>query len=451
MASPTISSSNSDRKAEIDRCLGLIAPSASDESKFVGMLMLPRLLNQDDHASIQHVFDHMNFKFIERLLRTNHQVGGEVPDHVLKEIAVNVLACFAHYDAMAPTQNMIDRIPALSTVLTPNDKTDVTKEALHILTNVSTTKEGLVRILDPDVLKNIMEVFAGTKNDEERQLCFQLLTCIYARSFHLQETTKPIPSLNSALKYSLQTSTLPIAASLFNHTQDKLKMDALGLLYHILMTGSTEWWMQLQKDWTTKDKYVENMRMGLLQVLGSKLGDQIRDQALVVLACLLRTFGPDWLFSWLKQTKKAKASKTDQLYRNAHLPVLVIHLVSVESRVMLDIVQDHWVALHDGRLAEVDEAKEARHTMMIPVYFEILESAIEYLASQFDQDKDSGMDAEMLLKIRKALTEVMDVVMEMLKFMQDTADNEQELETNLIAQASMRIIALWLAEEGFEM
>ncbi|CAO3593104.1 unnamed protein product [Absidia cylindrospora] len=492
MDSDTVSSSNNDRQAEIDRCLGLIAPSASDELKFVGMLLLPRLLNQDDHPSIQHVFDHMNFKFIERLLRTNHEVGGEVPDHILKEIAVNILACFAHYDTMAPTQHMIYRIPALSTVLTPNDSTDITQEVLHILLSVSTTKEGLVRMLDPDVLKNIFEVFAGTQSKDERNLCSQLLTLTYTRSFQLLES-KPIPSLTSALKYSLQTSTFPIAASLFNHTQDTLKMDALDILYHILVGGSSEWMQSLKYDWTgsntttkTKqqqtttstpmDKFLENMRMGLRQVLGSKLGDRVRDQALVVLASLVRYFGAEWFFSWLNQTKMAKQQQqgkgkgkmttttatsnntSSEFYLNANFPVLVIHLVSVESRVMLDAVQDQWIAMHggdggdgSGRIVEVDEEKETRHTMMVPVYFEILESAIEYLAAQYDEDRDTGMDAEVLLKIRKALTEVMDVVMEMLKFMQDTADNEQELENNMIAQASMRIIALWLAEEGFEM
>ncbi|ORZ15267.1 Neurochondrin-domain-containing protein [Absidia repens] len=429
MASNTIGSSNNDRQAEIDRCLGLIAPSASDESKFVGI----------------YVFC------------VDHEVGGEVPDHILKEIAVNILACFAHYDTMAPTQHMIDRIPALSTVLTPNDSTDITQEALHILLNVSTTKEGLVRMLDPDVLKNIFEVFAGTQSKDERNLCSQLLTLTYTRSFQLLES-KPIPSLTSAMKYSLQTSTLPIAASLFNHTQDTLKMDALDILYHILVGGSSEWMQSLKYDW-----FLENMRMGLRQVLGSKLGDRVRDQALVVLASLVRYFGAEWFFSWLNETKKAKQQQQDkgkgkmtastatsnntssEFYLNANFPVLVIHLVSVESRVMLDAVQDQWIAMHggdggdgSGRIIEVDEEKETRHTMMVPVYFEILESAIEYLAAQYDEDRDTGMDAEVLLKIRKALTEVMDVVMEMLKFMQDTADNEQELENNMIAQAKQK-------------
>jgi hypothetical protein len=66
-----ITSSTRDRTAEIDRCLSMIVPSASDESKFVGMLILPKLLEQDNIENIQRVFNGMNFKFIERLLRTS--------------------------------------------------------------------------------------------------------------------------------------------------------------------------------------------------------------------------------------------------------------------------------------------------------------------------------------------------------------------------------------------
>lgn len=66
-----VHSSGSDRSAEIDRCLSLISPSQPDESKFVGMLLLPRLLQQDQAETVRRVFDGMNFKFIERLLRTS--------------------------------------------------------------------------------------------------------------------------------------------------------------------------------------------------------------------------------------------------------------------------------------------------------------------------------------------------------------------------------------------
>lgn len=67
----TVTSSTRDRSAEIDRCLSMIVPSASDEMKFVGMLILPKLLEQNNLQDIERVFKGMNFKFIERLLRTS--------------------------------------------------------------------------------------------------------------------------------------------------------------------------------------------------------------------------------------------------------------------------------------------------------------------------------------------------------------------------------------------
>lgn len=45
-----------------------------------------------------------------------------------------------------------------------SDTSGITKEVLHILINISTTKEGLVRMLDLDVLRNIFEVYSGTND-----------------------------------------------------------------------------------------------------------------------------------------------------------------------------------------------------------------------------------------------------------------------------------------------
>lgn len=160
---------------------------------------------------------------------------------------------------------------------------------------------------------------------------------------------------------------------------------------------------------------------------------------MVVAACLLRYFGPDWMFSSLKHHKEDK------------FPTLLVHLVAVETRVMLDEIHDRRMNLHNRQAIKVDEAKEKRQESMVPVYFEILEAAIRYLSLNFNEDKASGMDAEVLLKIRKTLSDTMNVVMELLKFIQDTTDNDDQLEKDMIAQASMRIIALYLAEEGYEL
>jgi Neurochondrin len=66
-----VSSSKENRAAEIDQCLNLLSPSSSDESKFTALLILPRLLDSNDHATIQRVFNKMNFKFIERLMKSS--------------------------------------------------------------------------------------------------------------------------------------------------------------------------------------------------------------------------------------------------------------------------------------------------------------------------------------------------------------------------------------------
>ncbi|KAI8390961.1 Neurochondrin-domain-containing protein [Radiomyces spectabilis] len=454
----SIGSSKADRFAEIDRCLAMISPSSSDESKFVGMLILPKLLQQNDAAAIQHVFDGMNFTFIERLLRTAPDENAEVPDSVMKEIAVNILGCFARYENLVTSKPMTERIPTLSTVLTPNDPTDVTEETLHIMLCMAVTKESMVKILDPDVLKNIFEVFAQTQKAKERSLCVQLVTSVYARACH-QLHEKPIPSLTSAVKYSLKT-TLSILSQIFKNDQDMLKFETLHMLSQLLpLVPSTV--MDKVKHDAEKSygRWLEHLRVGLRQLLSSRLRDSDRDEAMVVTACMLRYFGPDWLFSSLEQTKACKRKKEKQsedkkvleAYADANFPSLLVHLSAVETRVMLDDINDRLRSLHNLNAVVHDEEKERRQEIMIPVHYEILEACIQYLSMHFDNDSNSGTDPEVLLKIRKTLSDTLEIVMELLRFIQDTTDNDEELENNTIAQASMRIVAVWLAEEGFEL
>ncbi|KAI7849899.1 Neurochondrin-domain-containing protein [Circinella umbellata] len=457
-------SSSKERTAEIDRCLELISPSQPDESKFVGMLLLPRLLNHDQVDSIQRVFDGMNFKFIERLLRTSsvNSETGEISEPVLREIAINVLACFAHYENMASNKVMADRIPGLSTVLKENDETDGTREALHILLCVSITKEGLVRMLDPDVIKNVMELIVATNNEQERQLGLQLIHSTFARTCHmLHEEKKSIPSLESALKYSLHTL-LKALSKILATNQDKLKFEALNILSVVLPDVPPKIMDKFKED-LSQDKIesvLKDLRSGLRQIFSSKLDIKYRDQAMVVISCLLNYFGPDWLFSTLRKTKSerrknekkpANDNNNNEEEADIKFPVLIIHLVAVETRVMLDDIHERRLKLHNQEAVEVDTEKEVRQEMMVPVCFEILEAAIQYLSSNYNEDQESGMDADILLKIRTVLTDTMNIVMELLKFIQDTTPSDEALEDDMIAQASMRIVALYLAEEGYEL
>lgn len=189
--------------------------------------------------------------------------------------------------------------------------------------------------------------------------------------------------------------------------------------------------------------------------------DPQRDKAILLIACLLRYFGNDWLFKSLQNTKstkrkKEKASSDDannaanRAFAVANFPALLIHLVAIEAKIMIDDINDRVIKEHNEEKKIINETRQQRQEVMIPVYFEILEAAMEYLASNYVEDRESGMDPEMLIKIRTTLSDLMDVVMELLKFMQGTADKPEDLDDDMIAQACIRIVSIWMAEEGFE-
>lgn len=161
-----------------------------------------------------------------------------MPDPVLKEIAVNVLACFARFDNLATEQQMVDRIPGLSRLLTPNDASDITEEAMQILLHVAVKKEGLVKMLDPDVLKNILQVLLESAKEEERHMCTQLIASVYTRSCQLLHSDK-IPSLHSAMKYSLNTL-IAVLSNTLDSDQKMLKFEALDILSVVLPDVPTE-------------------------------------------------------------------------------------------------------------------------------------------------------------------------------------------------------------------
>jgi hypothetical protein len=177
----------------------------------------------------------------------------------------------------------------------------------------------------------------------------------------------------------------------------------------------------------------------------------------VLISCLLRYFGNDWLFKSLLNTKSCKRKKeksssdsNNQAFAIANFPALLIHLVAIEAKIMIDDINDRVMKEHNEEKKITNVQKDKRQELMVPIYFEIIEAAMEFLASNYTEDKESLMDPEMLIKLRTTLSDLMDVVMELLKFLQSTANKPQDLDEDLIAQACIRIISIWMAEEGFE-
>jgi hypothetical protein len=84
-----------------------------------------------------------------------------------------------------------------------------------------------------------MKILTILHLDDERELCSQLITSVYAKSCHLLNQEKAIPSLASALKYSM-TTLLNILSKTLNHDQNKLKFEALNILASVLLDVPAE-------------------------------------------------------------------------------------------------------------------------------------------------------------------------------------------------------------------
>lgn len=229
---------------------------------------------------------------------------------------------------------------------------------------------------------------------------------------------------------------------------------------------------QVKAEQETKlNKWLEDLLDGLRQLLTSKLGkslspisfqilnffiaDTQRDKSIALIGCLLRHFGNDWFFKSLLDTKSTKRKKEKsgsendaavQAFAKANFPALFIHLVAIEAKLMLDDIEDKYSREYNEGKTITNLQRQQRQEIMIPIYFEIIENAMEFLAVNAESN---GMDAEMLLKIRNTLSELMDVVSLLVKLIQDTKNND--IDNDLIAQACIRVLSIWMAEEGLEM
>lgn len=52
---------------QLDQCFGLLS-SSRDEDKFVGLMLLPKILDPADTVAVERAFDAVPWKFIHRLL-----------------------------------------------------------------------------------------------------------------------------------------------------------------------------------------------------------------------------------------------------------------------------------------------------------------------------------------------------------------------------------------------
>ena len=101
--------------AALEQTLALLAEETRDEDKFAGLLLIAKTVRPDDADAVRKVFGAMSFRFLRRLLLTDHTEGGD--ERVLQEVSVSIVASFCDDESMATSPQMVGLAPALFKLL----------------------------------------------------------------------------------------------------------------------------------------------------------------------------------------------------------------------------------------------------------------------------------------------------------------------------------------------
>jgi hypothetical protein len=130
---------------------------------------------------------------------------------------------------------------------------------------------------------------------------------------------------------------------------------------------------------------------------------------------------------------------TDEAGVDARFPALLIQLASLEVRLILDDLGSE----KDSKAIEAESASD-RSVAMLPMFYQIIESAIHYLTS--DDLALEGTDIDLIFKIRQILTELFKAVID---FLNDTFSrtHQQDIFDDIVVLASVRLLAIWVEED----
>ncbi|KAJ3181227.1 hypothetical protein HDU87_001356 [Geranomyces variabilis] len=426
-ASPSASSSSS--HTQLLKCLSLLTAAGPDENKFVALLLLPRLLHPEtDSAGLTLCFDRMDWSFVHRLLIAEHDTP-DMPQEALHSIAVHMLAGFALNDELVQRPELLEQVPHLVPLLA-NETTgaEVREYILQTLYRIATATPKGAALVGAYAESIGAVVIAHAKEDEAAaSLALNLLSVLFA---HAQAATSPAG-------FEL----VPIVAKIFSSIETKLKFDAASLLSEMtiaLDAASDAATLSLPTP-QSMPAWALDVRLGVMNILRSKIGTDHRDLAFVLTASMLRIHTPAWLS--LKQAFSGPPSPLTP----AQFTMLLTHLAGGEIRLLLDDA-----APTDA--ADSSSSSQTRGETRLVVCADIIEGVMRALMEIGDDAETAGLrevsGGETIQSVRQSLHETFDAVMayvvDVWAHYQHTP--AQRLLTSTSTRTALRLLATYLAE-----
>ncbi|KAK3838255.1 MAG: Neurochondrin-domain-containing protein [Linnemannia gamsii] len=472
-ASPSPSSNNNN--SDLTRCLELLRPGTSDESKFIGLTLMSDLLQiSQDQETMTRFFDNMDFPFLDRMMQIEES---SVPKEAgvdaitIRSIAIDVMTCFSIHWELLVRKEFKDRVPTMLSLLSASDSTDNTKKILKIMARISAYPQVSMILTNPgyqsSIVAYIFDSFDGKGEAHDDAVM------VFKRTFLIiQEGFKQNPKIVVQITKDFLPTIMTRISKPFSVLTETHKPEIMQMITESVAYLPEQYVQQHVKDHAVETRnWVRNLKSGLIQLLSTRQAPTTRDDCFKMIGILLQRLGADWIFpeipttdAILAETRTKKKSSPATLVHSMEslsltdaeidkkFAALVIHLSCVETRVLMDELAEELA----GTTAASNEGPDARQAkirkeQVLPLVYEILEVSIGYLVlvSEDDELLERGLfDATALLKVQESLQAAFSAVLDYILDLQSSKDGSPEkLMTNMNYLASMRILSVWLTED----
>ncbi|KAJ1656871.1 hypothetical protein IWQ61_003636 [Dispira simplex] len=396
-------------------CLQLLHNARTDEEKFTGLLLIPRVFDSQNESHMVALLTHLDMTFIQRLFHSTDHPDADS----YCEVGLAVVASFCVHWNLLNQPVLLSLLPHLIHTLKESvDRPDVSlvKDIVPILVQLATHPEGLTRLRDEGdtLVPTLIKLIHIATIDEALcslavRIVGRLLGC--SPRCHLGDQQDP-NSTALVLRYRVWITTLRGGAQLLYSEQRQLKFEILGAISDALsgiQTNEDVWNLvdlyftkpdeqsPLQSSSHTGYQILHSLlliKLTLVSILRHSHGpSEQKDVALLLTAQLVRLFGHAFFvpagssqFPRLRKELLALDHSVDpsinlgdvltavQETEEAKCFSLWLRMASIEFRMLLD---ERMLVPPEQSLAEIP-AK--RQEWMLPASLTILEAAIRYLA-----------------------------------------------------------------------
>ncbi|KAJ2009854.1 hypothetical protein GGI04_000063 [Coemansia thaxteri] len=372
---------------QIERCAHLLSSRSTDDEKLAGLLLMPRVVDAQDSRSLAFIFDTMDVKFIERLMRTGIKQLAQQPSSStaaaaaelpMLSIALSVIDVFGLHSSIAAKPLMLDRIPTLCKVATLADQANGLTESLQILCKLFAVDAAVQRGLEkPEPLLSVVDSACSRsdKLDTMRFVDFLLNRCsCYIHTHNVD--------LSCARGWS---ELVGRAAAAFESLKDLQKFELISVLANALEP--------IDRDDLEGAGIVDmcatiasNIGSSCIWILQQKSETTLyADQALVLYSHLVRLW-PGHVFC---DDSGMPTGQEPSLAQNRGSK-LVLRLANIEAQTAIDAMM--ITPPRDSTDADSHGAEAARlkRGWKLPFCAEIISAWLEWISSWLDEQPESA-------------------------------------------------------------